>query len=105
MFKGMKKSNSDSKIGLSDRLSFTRKSKHLSKVKAVVNSPLPPRPSRGSVGCKTNCDGRACEKIPENIVCGSSLHSPRHHPDQFDNVKQQELLQIKGEKETITTVL
>ena len=101
MLKGMKKSNSDSKIGLSDRLSFTRKSKHLSGVKSIVNSPLPPRPLRGSVGNKTNCHGKACENIPENIVCGSSLHSPGHHPGIFDNVKQQEPLHIKGKRNAI----
>ena len=102
MLKGMKKSNSDSKIGLSDRLSFTRKSKHLSGVKSIVNSPLPPRPSKGSVGSKTNCHGRACENIPENIACGPSLHSPRHGPDIFDNVNSREPLHIKGNNKTIT---
>jgi len=89
VFKGLKKSNSDSKLALSDRLSFTRKSKNPSRIKNL-NSPLPPR-----LGSKTNRYDRACENIPENIACGPSLHSPRRDPDMFDNVKQQELLQIK----------
>ena len=68
MFKGMKKSKSDSKLGFSDRLSFTRKLRLSSGVKNIVSSPLPPRPSRGSVDKKTKQHGRACENIPENIV-------------------------------------
>ena len=101
MFKGLKKSNSDSKLAFSDRLSFTRKSKNPSRIKNL-SSPLPPRPSKGSVGSKTNCHVRACENIPENIACGPSLHSPRRDPDQFDNVNSQESLYIKGNKKAIT---
>ena len=101
-FKGMRKSNSDSKLSLSDRLSFTRKSKVKSGAKTIVTSPLPPRPTKGSAGSKTNHQGRACENIPENIISGPSLHSPRRDPDQFDNVNSQEPLLIKGNKKTIT---
>ena len=101
-FKGMRKSNSDSKLSLSDRLSFTRKSKVKSGGKTIVTSPLPPRPTKGSAGSKSNRQGRACENIPENIISGPSLHSPRRDPDQFDNVNSQEPLLIKGNKKTIT---
>ena len=100
VFKGMKKSKSDSK--LVDMLSFIRKSKCASGPKSNVSSTLPPRPSKGSVGSKTNCHVRACENIPENIACGPSLHSPRHHPDIFDDVNSREPLHIKGNKKTIT---
>ena len=102
VFKGLTKSNSDSKLGLSDRLSFNRKSKLPSGGKSIVNSPLPPRPSKGSAGSKTNCHGRAFENIPENLICGPSLHSPRHDPDQFDNANSHEPLLIKGNKKNIT---
>ena len=101
VFKGLKKSNSDSKLGLSGRLSFNRKSKLPSGAKSIVNSPLPPRPSNRSAGSKTNRHGRAFENIPENLICGPSLHSPRHDPDQFDNVNSQEPLLIKGNKNSI----
>ena len=93
VFKGLTKSNSDSK--LSDKLSFIRKAKLPSGVKSIVTSPLPPRPSKGSAGSKTNRHGRAFENIPENLICGPSLHSPRHDPDQFDNANSQEPLLIK----------
>ena len=101
-FKGMRKSNSDSKLCLSDRLGFSRKSKEKSGGKTIVTSPLPPRPTKGSAGSKTNRHVRACENIPENIISGPSLHSPRRDPDQFDNVNSQEPLLIKGNKKTIT---
>ena len=92
----MRKSNSDSKLGLSDRLSFTRKSK--GGAKSIVHSPLPPRPTKGSVSSKTNRHGKGCENIPENIMSGPSLHSPRRDPDQYDKVNSQEPLLIKGNK-------
>lgn len=98
VFRGLKKSNSDSKLGLGDRLSFGRKSKLSSGAKSIVNSPLPPRPTKGSVGSKSNRHGRVFENIPENLVCGPSLHSPRRDPDQFDIVNSQEPLLIKGNK-------
>ena len=101
-FKGMRKSNSDSKLCLSDRLSFTRKSKEKNGGKTRVTSPLPPRPTKGSASSKPNHHVRACENIPENIISGPSLHSPRRDPDQFDNVNSQEPLLIKGNKKTIT---
>ena len=72
MFRGLKKSNSETKLG--DRLGFGRRSK--SGVKSVQASPLPPRPNRG-VG-----------RILENIATDTnvpSLHSPRHDTDQFGN--------------------
>ena len=101
-FRGLRKSNSDSKLGLSDRLSFNRKSKAKTGGKPIVSSPLPPRPSKGSAGSKTNHHGRACENIKENIISGPSLHSPRRDPDQFDNVNSQEPLLIKGNKKTVS---
>ena len=64
VFKGLRKSNSDSKLGLRDRLSFARKSK----LRNTPDSPLPPRPNKRSVGTKTN--GIKCENIQENIISG-----------------------------------
>ena len=101
-FRGLRKSNSDSKLGLSDRLSFIRKPKQEVGAKSIVHSPLPPRPTKGSAGSKTNRNGRAWENIPENVISGPSLHSPRRDPDQFDNVNSQEPLLIKGNKKTVT---
>ena len=98
----MRKSNSDSKLYLSDRLGLNRKSKGKSGGKTIVTSPLPPRPTKGSASSKTNRHVRACENITENIISGPSLHSPRRDPDQFDNINSQEPLQIKGNKKTIT---
>ena len=97
-FKGMKKSNSDSKLGLGDRFSFTRRSKQQMGTKSFVNSPLPPRPAMGSVRGKTNRHETACEIICENIVIGPSIHSPRGDPDPFDNVHSKDPLLIKGSK-------
>ena len=78
VFRGLKKSSSETRLG--DRLSFGRRSK--TGVKSVQASPLPPRPNRGGVG-----------RILENIVSESnvpSLHSPRHDTDQYgNNVGQQ----------------
>ena len=97
-FKGMPKSNSDSKLWLSDRLKFTRKSKQQLSAKSVVNSPLPPRPTKGRLSMKTSRHEKACDMICENIVSGPapSLHSPRHDPSQYNDLLSQDPLFIKG---------
>ena len=97
-FNGMPKSNSDSKLWLSDRLKFTRKSKQQLSAKSVVDSPLPPRPTKGRLSMKTSRHEKACDMICENIVSGPapSLHSPRYDPGQYDGIKVQYPLLIKG---------
>ena len=83
--KGMPKSNSDSKLWLSHRLNFTRRSKQQSATKSVVNSPLPPRPTKGRLSMKTSRHEKACDRICENIVSppGPSLHTPICDPDLY----------------------
>ena len=85
VFRGLKKSNSETKLG--DRLSFGRKSKSYSGgggLKSVQNSPLPPRPSK-SISCRNSKSsvGRIIENIPDEGI--PSLHSPRQDTDQFGN--------------------
>ena len=85
MFRGLKKSNSETKLG--DRLSFGRKSKSYSGgggLKSVQNSPIPPRPhiSISSTNSKSSV-GRIIDNIPDKGL--PSLHSPRQDTDQFGN--------------------
>ena len=90
VFRGLKKSNSETKLG--DRLGFGRKSKSFSKT--IQASPLPPRPGRVS-GSRQGSVTRIIENIPDdNIANGVSLHSPRRDTDQFGNTY--EPLVIKG---------
>ena len=97
-FKGMPKSNSDSKLWLSDRLNFSRRSKQQLSTKSLVNSPLPPRPTKGRLGMKTSRHEKACDMICENIVSGPapSLHSPRYDPGLHNDFNSQAPLLIKG---------
>ena len=85
MFRGLKKSYSETKLG--DRLSFGRKSKSYTGgggLKSIQNSPLPPRPGKNlsSRNSKSSV-GRIIENIPDE--CHPSLHSPRQDTDQFGN--------------------
>ena len=82
MFRGLKKSNSETKLG--DRLSFGRKSKSGGGGKSIQNSPLPPRPGK-SLGSRNSESsvGRIIENIPDEGH--PSLHSPRRDTDQFGN--------------------
>ena len=85
VFRGLKKSNSETKLG--DRLSFGRKSKTYSRgvgLKSVQNSPISPRPhiSISSTNSKSSV-GRIIENIPDKGL--PSLHSPRQDTDQFGN--------------------
>ena len=90
VFRGLKKSNSESKLG--DRLGFGRKSKSFSKT--IQASPLPPRPGKVS-SSRQGSVTRIIENIPDdNISNGVSLHSPRCDTDQFGNTY--EPLVIKG---------
>ena len=90
VFRGLKKSNSETKLG--DRLGFGRKSKSFSKT--IQASPLPPRPGKVS-SSRQGSVTRIIENIPDdNIANGVSLHSPRHDTDQFGNTY--EPLVIKG---------
>ena len=85
MFRGLKKSSSETKLG--DRLSFGRKSKR----KSSIDSPLPPRPGKGRGGV----EGRIIENIAEDQL--PSLHSPRRDTDQYGNVyNKYEPLVIRG---------
>ena len=86
VFKGLKKSNSETKLG--DRLSFGRKSKTFTGAKSIQNSPLPPRPTKGNKGVTSkNSVGRIIENITDdNNPNIPSLHSPRRDTDQFGNV-------------------
>ena len=81
VFRGLKKSNSETKLG--DRLSFGRKSKSYGGPKSVASSPLPPRPRPGAGSC------RIMENIAEVGGGGAqpsvSLHSPRRDTDQYGN--------------------
>ena len=85
VFRGLKKSNSETKLG--DRLSFGRKSKSYGGPKSVASSPLPPRPRPGAGSC------RIMENIAEVGGGGGgggaqpsvSLHSPRRDTDQYGN--------------------
>ena len=89
VFRGLKKSNSETKLG--DGLGFGRKSKNFSK--SIQASPLPPRP--GKVSSRQGSVTRIIENIPDdNIANGVSLHSPRRDTDQFGNAY--EPLVIKG---------
>ena len=117
VFRGMKKSNSDAKVvGLSERLSFGRKSKRSNGAKSIANSPLPPIPSKviSTSKCKQNV--KLIENIPENLIChpslhshspkcDPSLHSPRRDPDQFDFLSSQEPILIKGNKRAIEYIM
>ena len=96
--KGMPKSNSDSKLWLSDRFNFTRRSKQQSATKSVVNSPLPPRPTKDRLSMKTSRHEKACDMICENIVSppGPSLHTPRYDPVQNHYFFYQDPLLLKG---------
>ena len=95
VFRGLKKSNSESKLG--DRLGFGRKSKNFSKT--IQASPLPPRP--GKVSSRQGSVTRIIENIPDdNIANGVSLHSPRRDTDQFGNAY--EPLVIKGNINTLS---
>ena len=98
VFRGMKKSNSDSKLGLGEKLSFRKKTKIPSSnsKSSIVNSPLPPRPYKGSANAKSTRPGKVFENIPENLVFGPSIHSPRRDPDIYDNPKSTELLRVEG---------
>ena len=92
VFRGLKKSNSETKLG--DRLGFGRKSKSYSGGKSVQSSPLPPRPGRVSCSRQSSVT-RIIENIPDdNIATTVSLHSPRRDTDQFGNAY--EPLVIKG---------
>ena len=82
MFRGLKKSNSETKLG--DRLSFGRKSKSGGGCKSIQNSPLPPRPGKSlSRRNSKSSVGRIIENIPDEGL--PSLHSPRQDTDQFGN--------------------
>ena len=84
VFRGLKKSSSETKLG--DRLSFGRKSKSLRK--SSVDSPLPPRPGKVRT---------IIENLTEDQVSGPSLHSPRRDTDQYGNVySKYEPLVIRG---------
>ena len=92
VFRGLKKSNSETKLG--DRLGFGRKSKSYSRSNSTQASPLPPRPGKGS-SSRQGSVTRIIENIPDdNISNGVSLHSPRCDTDQFGNTY--EPLVIKG---------
>ena len=82
VFRGLKKSNSESKLG--DRLSFVRKSKSgVGGRKCSVDSPLPPRPGKGRGGVEATI----IENITEDqLSSGPSLHSPRRDTDQYGNI-------------------
>ena len=87
VFRGLKKSNSETKLG--DRLGFGRKSKSYSRSNSTQASPLPPRP--GKVSSRQGSVTRIIENIPDDNI---SLHSPRRDTDQFGNAY--EPLVIKG---------
>ena len=91
VFRGLKKSSSETKLG--DRLSFVRKSKSgVRERKCSVDSPLPPRPGKGRGGVEA-----IIENIPEDQLTGPSLHSPRRDTDQFGNIcRKYEQLVIRG---------
>ena len=94
VLKGLRKSNSESK-GLSERLTFGRKSLRSSNAKSIATSPLPPLPTIESGSCKTKRRGKVFENPAEDLVFGPSLHSPRH--DTESRVTQaEEPLMIKG---------
>ena len=101
VFRGLKKSNSDSKLVRGNRFRFNHKTKHPTGAKSIVNSPLPPRPSKGSVAGKTNRHGRVYDNIPEDIVCGPSLHIPPHATGQVGNSICQAHLLIIGSERSI----
>ena len=83
VFRGLKKSNSETKLG--DRLSFGRKSKTFCGTKSIQNSPLPPRPTKGK-SKPSAAVGRIIENIPDDSNPNiPSLHSPRHDIDQYGN--------------------
>ena len=93
MFRGLKKSNSESKLG--DRLSFVRKSKSgVGGRKCSVDSPLPPRPGKGRGGVEATI----IENITEDqLTSGPSLHSPRRDTDQYGNIfTKHDQLVIRG---------
>ena len=94
VLKGLRKSNSESK-GLSERLSFGRKSLRSTNAKSIANSPLPPLPNIESGTCKTKRCGKVFENPPADLVFGPSLHSPRHDTKAGVN-KDEESLVIKG---------
>ena len=92
VFRGLKKSNSETKLG--DRLGFGRKSKSYSRSNSTQASPLPPRPGKVSSSRQSSVT-RIIENIPDdNIANGVSLHSPRRDTDQFGNTY--EPLVIRG---------
>ena len=91
VFRGLKKSSSETKLG--DRLSFGRKSKSTGGRKSSIDSPLPPRPGKGRGGVETTI----IENITEDQLAGPSLHSPRRDTDQFGNIyNKYEPLVIRG---------
>ena len=91
VFRGLKKSSSETKLG--DRLSFSRRSKSGGGRKSSIDSPLPPRPGKGRGGVERTI----IENIAEDQVTGPSLHSPRRDTDQFGNVyNKYESLVIRG---------
>ena len=91
MFRGLKKSSSETKLG--DRLSLSRRSKSGGGRKSSIDSPLPPRPGKGRGGVERTI----IENIAEDQVTGPSLHSPRRDTDQFGNVyNKYESLVIRG---------
>ena len=93
VFRGLKKSSSETKLG--DRLSFVRKSKGgVGGRKCSVDSPLPPRPGKGRGGVKATI----IENITEDqLTSGPSLHSPRRDTDQYGNIfTKHDQLVIRG---------
>ena len=92
VFRGLKKSSSETKLG--DRLSFVRKSKGgVGGRKCSVDSPLPPRLGKGLGGVEVTI----IENITEDQLIGPSLHSPRRDTDQFGNIcNKYEQLTIRG---------
>ena len=99
MFRGLKKSSSETKLG--DRLSFVRKSKSgvVGGRKCSVDSPLPPRPGKGRGGVEATI----IENITEDQLTGPSLHSPRRDTDQFGNIcNKYEQLVIRGKARLVS---
>ena len=98
VFRGLKKSSSETKLG--DRLSFVRKSKSgVGGRKSSVDSPLPPRPGKGRGGVEATI----IENITEDQLTGPSLHSPRRDTDQFGNIcNKYEQLVIRGKARLVS---
>ena len=91
VFKGLKKSNSETKLG--ERLSFGRKSRSSGGRKSSTDCPLPPRPGK----CRGGLATTIVENLTEDQVTGPSLHSPRRDTDQFGNFyNRYEPLVIRG---------